>query len=299
MPSNARCRKAIPKALYMPLHAHISNRLYSYSMQKPVKCNKLNYGNFRGEPLKPYSVFAKYYDALTANVNYHSRAAYFRTLINRHNTSHNNILLDLGCGTGSLARLMAECGYDVIGVDNSCDMLNIAMSNHSHNPASNVQYICQDMRNLDLFGTVGITLCALDSINHLPSLKDIERVFNRVKLFTESGGVFIFDVNTVYKHNHILSDNVFIYETDDVYCIWENSLNKINNAVDINLTFFEREGELYRRYHENFTEHAYEFDEISAILKNVGFTVAACYDADKFDSPHEKSERIVIVAKKG
>ena len=146
-----------------------------------------------------YEAFSFYYDQLTENVEYPQRAAYFHKLIQKYCQSEGVVLLDLACGTGSLSEEFAKLGYDVLGVDYSYGMLNQAMQKKlEHNLP--IQYICQDMRELDLYGTVDITVCALDSLNHLDSFSDVKTVFQQVFDVTESGGVFLFDMNTPYKH---------------------------------------------------------------------------------------------------
>ena len=122
-----------------------------------------------------YSAFARYYDELTANIDYKKRGEYFHSIIKRFKTTKDNILLDLACGTGSISEVMAGLGYDVIGVDYSEEMLGIAMDK-KFDSGLDIQYICQDMRELDLYGTVDVTVCALDSINHLAGLDDVKKV---------------------------------------------------------------------------------------------------------------------------
>jgi len=242
-----------------------------------------------------YSVFARYYDSLTSNIDYKKRAEYFHSIISRYKTTENMILLDLACGTGSISEEMAKLGYDVIGVDNSEEMLGIAIEKKFESGLP-IQYLCQDMRKIDMFGTIDITICALDSINHLSSIEDIAETFKKVSLFAEPDGLFIFDINTIYKHTHILADNTFTYETDDVYLVWENKL--INNDVNINLEFFERDGDCYYRTTESFIEKAYDTELIDKELIKAGFDIIAHYDDDSFNPPHDESQRIVIVARK-
>jgi len=247
--------------------------------------------------LSSYNVFAKYYDELTANIDYKKRSEYFNSIINKYKKTDGAVLLDLACGTGSISVEMAKLGYDVIGIDNSVEMLCIAsQKNYENNLA--IQFICQDMRNIDLYGSVDITICALDSINHLNSLKDVKSVFKKVSEFTEPDGLLIFDINTIYKHKYILANNTFTYETDDVYLVWENQFNEKNNNVKMNLEFFEYEDGVYYRSSESFTEKAYDINEIDAALKETGFEIIAHFDDDTFNPPNEKSQRIVIAARK-
>lgn len=247
--------------------------------------------------MSSYSAFARYYDELTANIDYNKRGNYFHEIIKKFKTTKENILLDLACGTGSISEVMAGLGYDVIGVDNSDEMLGIAIEK-KFDSGKNIQYLCQDMRKLDMFGTIDITICALDSINHLASLDDVRKVFENVAFFSEQDGLFIFDVNTLYKHRNVLADNTFTYETDNVYCIWENTLDKETDEVKMQLEFFEREENgLYSRSSDSFSEKAYSEEDIEKLLKNAGFEVLAKYGDDTFELPSDTSQRIVYAAR--
>lgn len=244
-----------------------------------------------------YSVFARYYDELTANIDYVRRGEYFHEIIKKFKATKENILLDLACGTGSISEVMARLGYDVIGVDNSDEMLGMAIEK-KFDSGLNIQYLCQDMRKLDMFGTVDVIICALDSINHLANLNDVRKVFEGAAFFCEMNGLFIFDVNTLYKHREILANNTFTYETDNVYCIWENTLNAETDEVRMNFEFFEREENgLYSRSSESFSEKAYSEEAIEKLLEESGFKVLAKYGDDTFDPPTETSQRIIYAAR--
>lgn len=248
--------------------------------------------------MKGYSVFARYYDDLTANIDYKKRAEYFNAIIQKFKTTKENILLDLACGTGSISEEMARLGYDVIGVDYSQEMLGIAIEK-KFDSGLPIQYLCQDMREIDMFGTIDVTICALDSINHLSSIEDVSKVFNRVSLFAEPGGLFIFDVNTLYKHRHVLANNTFTYETENVYCVWENSLNTVTDEVRMNLEFFElEENGLYSRTSDSFSEKAYSIKQLDELLIKNGFEILARYADDSFSEPQEDTQRIVYAARK-
>lgn len=244
-----------------------------------------------------YSVFARYYDQLTANIDYRRRAEYFHDIISRFKTTRDSILLDLACGTGSISEEMARLGYDVIGVDNSDEMLGMAIEK-KFDSGANIQYLCQDMRSIDMFGTIDVTICALDSINHLSSADDVRRVFERVALFAEPQGLFIFDVNTIYKHRHVLADNTFTYETDDVYCVWENTLVPETDEVRMHLEFFEHdEDDKYIRSSDDFSEYAYSEELIEQLLDECGLELIAKYGDDSFSPPSETAQRIVYAAR--
>lgn len=244
-----------------------------------------------------YSAFARFYDKLTANIDYRKRGEYFHEIIKKFKTTEGDILLDLACGTGSISEVMADLGYDVIGVDNSDEMLGIAIEK-KFDSGSSIQYLCQDMCRLDMYGTVDVAICALDSINHLPSIEDVRRVFEGVAFFSERNGLFIFDVNTLYKHRNILADNTFTYEAEGVYCIWENTLDRETDEVRMNLEFFEElDSGLYERSSDSFSEKAYSEAELEKLLAASGFEVLAKYGDDSFSPPADDTQRIVYVAR--
>ncbi|MGN0690959.1 MAG: class I SAM-dependent DNA methyltransferase [Oscillospiraceae bacterium] len=248
-----------------------------------------------------YSAFSRYYDVLTENIDYRARAEYFEKMIRRFGGKEGGILLDLACGTGSLSEEMARLGYDVIGVDSSEEMLNMALDK-KFDSGLPIQYLCQDMTELDMFGTIDVTICALDSLNHLESLSDIKRTVEKVSLFCEPGGLFIFDMNTPYKHKNILADKTYVYDMEEVFCVWQNEYTgDIDNRVNICLDFFEKadgKNELYSRSSEDLSEIAFDRAVIEDILSGAGFELLAEYDHDSDDPPSEKSEKIVYAARK-
>lgn len=246
-----------------------------------------------------YHSFSYFYDRLTSNISYKKRAEYFDMLIKKHN-GKKNLLLDLACGTGSLSEEFSRMGYDVIGVDASEEMLNEALDK-KFDSGLNIQYLCQDMTKLDMFGTIDVTICALDSLNHLNNSEDIQKTFDRVSLFCEPNGLFIFDVNMPYKHQYVLGNNTFIYDMDDVFCVWQNSFDSKNDdyRVDISLDIFgKNENGLYERYYDELSEIAFERNKIENMLVKAGLSVEAVYDFDSINPPDEHSEKLVFVARK-
>ena len=205
-----------------------------------------------------YGVFAQYYDALTQNVCYAERAAALDRLIRKwEQPMPDRILLDLACGTGSLSEAFTHLGWDVIGIDGSEEMLSEALDK-KYDSGLPVQYLRQDMRKIDLFGCISVTVCALDSLNHLQTAEDVRRTMARVNLFSNAGALFLFDVNTEYKHRHVLRNQCFVYELPDAVCVWQNHLQETapDYPVTIFLDFFEQlEGRKYLRSAEEFTEH--------------------------------------------
>ena len=242
-----------------------------------------------------YNAFARFYDAFTQNVNYPARADYFAALIEKYGTGK-GILLDLACGTGSLSFEMEKRGFDVIGTDSSTEMLDEAMAKKIEH-ASDTIFLNQDMTELDMFGTVTSTVCALDSLNHLDCAEKVRLVFSKVALFTEPGGVFIFDVNTRYKHRKLLADNAFIFENEDCFLAWQNERLE-DDSVNMYLDIFVPAGDKYERESECITEYYYSDEVLGDALELAGFELCAVYDDLSLEAPHETSERKVFVARK-
>lgn len=247
-----------------------------------------------------YHVFAACYDRLTGEIDYAARAGYFDRLLRRYlpPDCEAPLLLDLGCGTGSLSAAMAARGYDVIGVDQSPEMLMQALGKGD----GQVQYICQEFTALDLFGTIDATVCALDCLNHLPDETALRRTFERVSLFTEQGGLFVFDVNTPYKHREVLGDHTFIYDMDDVYCVWQNATDPETLVTEITLDFFtsdvEDESGAYYRSGERFCERCWQDTLLCELLEKSGFELLAVYAGDTETPPDETTQRAVYLARK-
>ena len=152
------------------------------------------------------------------------------------------------------------------------------------------------MEELDLYGTIDTCISTLDSLNHITDKATLQAAFDKVALFMNPGGLFVFDVNTVYKHQKILGNNTFVYDTDEVYCVWQNSL-KENNIVNIELDLFEKADGVYTRHSERFKERAYEIDELKEMLKKAGFETLAVYRDMTTDALTDDSDRAVIVAR--
>lgn len=245
--------------------------------------------------MESYNDFAEFYDSLMTNAEYKKRAEYILKLFNKLN--HNmGLTLDLACGTGNLTLELAKAGVDIYGIDGSEEMLSQAI-NKSAQQGLNILFLCQKMQEIDLYGTIDTCVCTLDSINHMTDIKDVQKTFDRVSLFMNKGGYFLFDLNTIYKHREILCNNTFVYDTEDVYCVWQNSL-KENNLVEIDLDFFIPEDEVYFRASEHFEERAYSDEEITAMLNKAGFEKIALYGEMTFDSPKDTEQRVIYVAQK-
>lgn len=260
-----------------------------------------------------YNTFANFYDGLTGNVDYPRRAAYFDSVIKKYNPDA-SILLDLACGTGTLSIELAKLGYDVVGTDASAQMLSEAMQkkactlygeNFEREEPSDPQiekilFLCQPMEELDMYGTIDAAVCALDSINHVTDEKTVQKIFDRVSLFLNPGAVFVFDVNSVYKHREVLGNNVFVFDRDEVYCVWQNSYQEENFQVQMDLDFFEYDEstDTYTRTSESFCERAYTDEQVREFIQKSGLNLVAVYAEDSFDPVQEDTQRIIYVAQK-
>lgn len=243
-----------------------------------------------------YSSFALFYDGLTKNVPYDKQAEYLLSVLKKH--EHNSgLTLDLACGTGSLTIALAKAGVDIYGVDASAEMLSEAQQKASDENLE-LLFLCQKMQKLNLFGTIDTVICNLDSINHLISEKDLREAFSRISLFLNPGGYFLFDVNSIYKHRKILGNNTFVYDTDKVYCVWQNRLEEKSALVSISLDFFEKNGSVYHRSSEAFAERAYSIKTLENFLLEAGLQTEKVYKAMTFEEPEEKTERFLFVTKK-
>ncbi len=245
-----------------------------------------------------YGVFSEFYDALTANVSYDKVSQVLGSLLTRYGKSR-GLLLDLACGTGSVSVRLAEKGYEVIGVDLSPEMLSEAQ-NKAYSAGQNILFLCQDMTALDLYGTVDAAVCTLDGLCHLPDEESVFAALQKVSLFMNPGGVFLFDVNSVYKHRAVLGNNTFVYDTDDVYCVWQNTLLSDGVTVQMDLDFFEPVSDAgdYVRQSERFTERAYPRETLEAMLKKAGFTVLDVFDGYSEKPAHDTSERLLFAVRK-
>ncbi len=241
--------------------------------------------------------FASVYDIFTDGVNYESRTDYICQILNKNGIT-DGIILDVACGTGSVSKCLLEKGFDVIANDISVSMLNIAREKLEAY-GDKIMLLCQDMCELDLFGTVDAAVCCLDSLNHLSDEDDFDSAVNSIATFIRPEGLFVFDVNTVYKHREILSDNTFVYEDDNAFLVWQNSECDSDDTIEMLIDIFSLNSDgSYTRKSDYVVEKAYSVEFITNCLKNNGFEVLNIYGDVNFMSPSENEERIYFVAKK-
>lgn len=244
-----------------------------------------------------YESFAKVYDGLQNDVDYVTRTEYLMKLFKKYDRLP-TLMLDLACGTGGFSLEFIKSGIEVIGVDPSVEMLNRAREKCAEKNVD-MLLLCQTAAKLDLYGTVDGAVCCLDSINHIIDEDELQQSFDKVSLFLEKDRLFIFDVNSLYKHEKVLSGNTFVGDSDGVFYTWRNSECDADGIVDIRLDFFcpTETGE-YMRSVEEFSERAYSEKKLKNMLKNAGFEILAVLGDNSFEKPSKHEERIIFVARK-
>lgn len=210
--------------------------------------------------------------------------------------SEKNLVLDLGCGTGTLTELLYAKGYDMIGVDFSQEMLNIAMSKKEKS-GNDILYLCQDMRELDLYSTIGTVISVCDSVNYLLEDDEVIETFRLVNNYLYPGGVFIFDFNTVYKYEQVIGDTTIAENREDCSFIWDNFYHEEEHINEYDLTIFVKEKkELFRKFSETHFQRGYTLEEMKEFVEKAGLKFIKAIDADTHKAPGKESERIYIIA---
>lgn len=244
-----------------------------------------------------YSDFSLVYDLLMGDVDYSKWADYIEAIFDRYAVKP-ELILDLACGTGSLTLELAKRGYDMIGIDISPEMLNRAVEKADLCGVSPL-WVCQDMRSFELYGSVDTILCTMDSLNYIVDVNDMRAVFRLAGNYLNPGGLFIFDLNTPYKFEHIFADNIFYEVRDDIAYLWQNRYNTESKICDFDLTFFVREtGDLYKRLEEKQKQRAWSYDEIQSAVYGSGLKLAEVFDAFAFNKPSQTAQRCFYIAKK-
>ena len=233
--------------------------------------------------MEAYTGFAAVYDIFMDNVPYEEWSSYLHGLLLEHGIEE-GIVLDLGCGTGAMTERLAAFGYDMIGVDNSEDMLELAMEKRVQS-GQDILYLLQDMREFELYGTVRAAVSVCDPVNYI----------------TDPEGVFIFDFNTVYKYKEVMGDTVIAEDRGECSFIWDNYYYDEEKINEYDLTLFIREEgkekNLYRKYQETHYQRGYTLDEMKELIQGSGLIFETAYDAFTHEAPTEKSERIYIIAR--
>jgi len=240
-----------------------------------------------------YGSFAEVYDKLTKDIDYNKWADYIELLFATHGVSP-KLVADLGCGTGTFCKIMMQRGYEMIGIDSSTEMLCQARQKIK----GDILLINQDMCEFELYGTVDAFVSLLDSVNYLTDKRKIKKMLRLVRNYLNPGGLFIFDINTKYKFENIFANNTFYYVNDDICYIWQNTYDRKKHICEFDLTFFERSGELYKRFDEVHYERAYEINELAEICRNENLELQAVYHELTLKRPRTNSERVFFVVRK-
>ena len=243
-----------------------------------------------------YTSFAAVYDMFMDNIPYEEWCEYLTGLLKEYGIDK-GLVLDMGCGTGSLTEQLSEAGYDMIGIDNSEEMLEIALDKKAES-GRDILYLLQDMREFELYGTVAAVVSICDSMNYILTYEDLVEVFKLVNNYLDPGGIFIFDLNTEYKYRELLADSTIAENRDEGSFIWDNFYDEEEHLNEYDLTLFIKEKEgLYRKYEEVHYQKAYSLDEIRRALKEAGLEFVECYDAFTREKPGEDSERVYVIAR--
>ena len=245
--------------------------------------------------MEAYTEFAQVYDLFMDNVPYEEWCTYIVRELKKEQIK-DGLVLELGCGTGRMTRLLAKTGYDMIGIDMSQEMLMIARE--AQEADDGILYLLQDMRNFELYGTVRAVVSVCDSINYILEEDDLLQVFSLVNNYLDPGGIFLFDLNTIYKYENLLADYTICENREEGSFIWDNFYDEEEQINEYDLTLFIREEEgLYRKYEEVHYQRAYSLDTIARLLKEAGMEYVGAYDVEDSRTPREDSEKIYIVAR--
>lgn len=247
--------------------------------------------------MEAYTGFAEVYDTFMDNINYKQWADYVTDLLKEYHIRE-GLVLDLGCGTGNVTEQLAEAGYDMIGIDMSEDMLNIAMKKREES-GHDILYLCQEMQEFELYGTVRAVVSICDCINYVTEKQDIIQTFRLVNNYLDPQGIFVFDMNTSYKYREILADNTFAETREDSSFIWENYYDEEEKINEYALTLFveEKETGVYERFEEEHYQRAYEVEEMIQMIQEAGLEFITVYDAFTKEKPKENSERVYFIAR--
>lgn len=242
-----------------------------------------------------YKEFSYFYDYFNYSADYDALREMVINMAHKRNVK-SGIACDLGCGTGELAFRLNRAGYDVIAVDNSDEMLDVLFDKRDEQEAYDIQILKQDITKLDMFGTVDLFTCTFDTVNHLNGKEEVQKLFDRVSLFMHPDGVFVFDMNTPYKHKNILGNEEFDFIEDEADCHWRNTLIEEQNKTKISITIFDKQAD--EEYHEEFFEHFYDLEKIKEMLKNSNLKILELIDGEDFKPVREDSQRYLFMVKK-
>ena len=252
--------------------------------------------------MEAYTSFAQVYDLFMDNVPYEAWSNYVEEILAKEGIC-DGILLDLGCGTGKMTRIMAEKGFDMIGIDNSMEMLDMAREQeYDREEPSGILYLLQDMREFELYGTVRAVYSACDCLNYIMEEDELLTVFKLVNNYLDPKGLFIFDMNTSYKYEHLLAENTIAENREEGSFIWENYYDKEEQVNEYDLTLFIKESEddkeeRFLRFTETHFQRCYSLECVKQLLQEAGMELVAVYDAYTKNPLREDSEKVTIIAR--
>ena len=245
-----------------------------------------------------YDLLAPFYDRINADINYSEWADFIEAIVKKYGIRDPELWLDLGCGTGRMTLELASRGRDMTGIDYSPEMLDIAREEAERLGIDSVLWLCQDMREFELYGTVDVAISCLDSINHLTSKKDLDKCLKLVHNYLAPDGLFIFDINGKYKFENVYADNSYVMEEDGAVCIWQNYYNENTKKCDFYITLFEEnEDGFYERFDEHQQEKMFTLRSIKNGLKENNLEFIGAYSDYNFTDATDMSERIYVVAR--
>ncbi len=245
---------------------------------------------------KQFSALAEYYDRLNG-ADYPAYCDYIKKVFAKHGSGKEELILDLGCGTGKLTSEMAKQGFDMIGVDISPDMLSEA-SMRAYEAEQSILYLLQDMRSFELYGTVDAVICALDGVSYLYSREDVLKCFKLVRNYLNPGALFLFDVNSVYRFYEVLSKRDYFLEDDGVYLGWRSEIDEESSECDFILTLFaENEDGTYTKREEIQTEKIRKREELELLIEEAGLEMVGVYSGFDMQPAEKTSEKWFFVAK--
>ncbi len=261
--------------------------------------------------MEAYTDFAGVYDIFMDETPYAEWCAFLDAALKRYRIKDDtademllqeqNTVLDLGCGTGTLTELLALKGYDMIGIDNSQEMLQRALEKKERS-GLDILYLQQDMRRFELYGTVGAVISVCDSLNYLLTEEELLETFRLVENYLYPGGVFLFDFNTVYKYEVVIGDATIAENREECSFIWENYYHPEEEINEYDLTVFvkneAREENSFRRFQETHYQRGYRLEQIQPLLEQAGLTLMEVLDADTREKVTPESERIIVIGRK-
>ena len=246
--------------------------------------------------MNAYHALAASYDRLTSDVDYHAIVSFYQQILDREGIAPRSAI-DLACGTGSVALLLAEKYERVLGVDISEEMLTVALQRAVERDRM-PKFICQPLQMLHLPRAVDMAVCALDGLDYILDPADCKEAIRRVYKALNPGGIFIFDVNTPEKLR-AMDGQVFLDEDDDVYCVWRGEFHEKTNICSYGMDLFQRDGDVWHRSFEEHQEYAYSVEQLTEYLNAAGFTRIRVYADGKLEAPRAGEQRIYFSARKG